>query len=40
MSIKNKNISFQASALLNRLIEEKTVCFGIDTAYQILSDSN
>ncbi|MDR1023970.1 MAG: hypothetical protein LBL94_11995 [Prevotellaceae bacterium] len=40
MSIRNKNISFQANALLDRLIEEKTVCFGIDTAYQILSNSS
>ncbi|MDR3183962.1 MAG: hypothetical protein LBT49_00950 [Prevotellaceae bacterium] len=40
MSIKNKNISFQANALLERLIEQKKVCFGIDTAYQILSDSS
>ena len=40
MPIKNKNISFQANALLNKLIEEKRTCFGIDTAYQILSNSN
>ena len=40
MSIKNKNISFQANALLNKLIEEKKVCFGIDTAYAILSNSS
>ena len=40
MSIKNKNISFQANALLDKLIEEKKVCFGIDTAYQILPDSS
>jgi predicted transcriptional regulator of viral defense system len=40
MAIKNKNISFQASTLLNNLIEEKRLCFSIDTAYRILSDSN
>jgi predicted transcriptional regulator of viral defense system len=40
MSIKNKNISFQANALLNQLIEEKRLCFGVGTAYRILSDSN
>ena len=40
MSIKNKNISFQANALLNKLIEEKRLCFGIDTAYQILPNSS
>lgn len=40
MSIKNKNISFQANALLDKLIEEKKVCFSIDTAYEILSNSN
>jgi len=40
MSIKNKNISFQANALLDKLIEEKKVCFSIDTAYSILSNSS
>jgi len=40
MSIKNKNISFQANALLDKLIEEKKVCFGIDTAYSILTNSS
>ena len=40
MDIKHKNISFQANALLNKLIEEKCLCFRIDTAYQILSNSN
>jgi len=40
MSIKNKNISFQANALLDKLIEEKKVCFNIDTAYKILSNSS
>jgi len=40
MSIKNKNISFQANALLDKLIEGKKVCFNIDTAYEILSNSS
>jgi len=40
MSIKNKNISFQANALLDNLFEDKKVCFGIDTAYKILSNSS
>jgi len=40
MSIKNKNISFQANALLSNLFENKKVCFGIDTAYKILSNSS
>jgi len=40
MSIKNKNISFQANALLGKLIDNKQLCFGIDTAYQLLSHSN
>ena len=40
MSIKNKNISYQANALLDNLIEDKKVCFGIDTAYKILSNSS
>jgi len=40
MTIKNKNISFQANALLDKLIEAKRLCFGIDAAYEILSDSN
>ena len=40
MSIKTKNISFQANALLDKLIEDKRLCFGIDTAYQILPNSS
>jgi len=40
MSIKNKNISFQANALLDKLIEGKKVCFGISTAYSILTNSS
>ena len=40
MPIKDKNISSQASALLSKLIEEKKVCFDMEVAYRILSDSN
>ena len=40
MSIKNKNVSFQANALLDKLIEDKKVCFDTDTAYEILSNSS
>jgi len=40
MSIKNKNISFQANALLDKLIEEKRICFDINTAYDILPNSS
>lgn len=40
MAIKNKNISFQAANLLNKLIEEDLLCFTIDKAYELLSDSN
>ena len=40
MSIKNKNISFQANALLDKLFEDKQVCFDIDIAYRILSNSS
>jgi len=40
MTIKDKNISFQANALFDKLFEEKRLCFGIDTAYRILSNSN
>ena len=40
MPIKSKNISFRANALLDKLIDEKKVCFGIDTAYQTLPNSS
>lgn len=40
MAIKDKNISFQASALLSKLIESKLFCFSIDTAYSLLPNSN
>ena len=40
MPIKNKNISFQANTLLDKLLEEKKSCFDIETAYKILKNSN
>lgn len=40
MAIKDKNLSFQATELLDKLIQSKQLCFGIDTAYQLLSNSN
>ena len=39
MAIKSKNISFQANAFLDNLIEEKCLCFSIE-AYKILSKSS
>jgi predicted transcriptional regulator of viral defense system len=38
--MKNKNISFQATNLLNKLLENQNQCFSIETAYKLLSDSN
>ena len=40
MAIKNKNISFQATNLLDKLLENKQLCFSIDKAYQLLPSSN
>lgn len=40
MATRNKNVSFQATKLLDKLIETKQLCFGIDTAYRLLPDSN
>lgn len=40
MAIKDKNISFQATNLLNKLLENKQLCFSIDKAYQLLPNSN
>lgn len=40
MAIKDKNMSFQATKLLDKLIEAKQLCFGIDNAYQLLPNSN
>jgi len=40
MAIKNKNISFQATNLLDKLIRTKQLCFDIDKAYQLLPNSN
>ncbi|MDX2246625.1 MAG: type IV toxin-antitoxin system AbiEi family antitoxin [Bacteroidia bacterium] len=39
MAIKNKNISFQAINLLDKLIETKQLGFDIDKAYQLLPNS-
>jgi predicted transcriptional regulator of viral defense system len=40
MATRDKNVSFQATKLLDKLIETKQLCFGIDTAYRLLPDSN
>lgn len=40
MTMRYKNISFQAANLLDKLIEAKQLCFGIDKAYQLLPNSN
>lgn len=40
MTTKDKNISFQASSLLDKLIETRLLCFSIDKAYQLLPNSN
>lgn len=40
MAIKNKNLSFQATNLLDKLIDAKVKCFSIDKAYQLLPNSN
>lgn len=40
MTIKDKNISFQAINLLDKLITTKQLCFSIDMAYQLLPGSN
>lgn len=40
MPIRNKNISYRAAQLLELLIENNQNCFSIDSAYQILQDSN
>jgi predicted transcriptional regulator of viral defense system len=39
MTIKNKNLSFQATELLDRLQQENLVCFSIDKAYELMSTS-
>lgn len=40
MAIRNKTMSFQTTNLLNKLIEAKQLCFGIDKTYQLLPNSN
>jgi len=40
MTIRSKNISFQASNLLDKLHKAQTQCFHISTAYQLLTNSN
>jgi predicted transcriptional regulator of viral defense system len=39
MAIKDKNLSFQASGLLDNLMQSKLRCFGIDKAYKLLPNS-
>jgi predicted transcriptional regulator of viral defense system len=40
MATKDKNLSFQATNLLDKLIEARQLCFSIDKAYQLLPTSN
>lgn len=40
MAIRDKNTSFQATNLLDKLIGTKQLCFSIDKAYQLLPNSN
>lgn len=40
MATKGKNLSFQATSLLDKLLEYKQSCFSIDQAYQLLANSN
>ena len=40
MAIRNKNLSFQATELLDQLNQAKQLCFGIDTANKLLPNSN
>jgi predicted transcriptional regulator of viral defense system len=40
MAIRDKNMSFQATKLLDKLIEAKQLCFSIDKAYKLLPNSN
>ena len=39
MAIKDKNLSFQATELLDKLMQSKLLCFGIDKAYKLLPNS-
>ena len=40
MAIKDKNLSFQATELLDRLLQTKQECFGIEKACELLPSSN
>ncbi len=40
MTIKNKNLSFQATELLDRLLQTKQECFDIEKACKLLPNSN
>lgn len=40
MATRDKHLSFQATNLLDKLIEAKQLCFSIDKAYQLLPNSN
>lgn len=40
MTIRNKNTSFQATNLLDKLFDTNQLCFSIDKAYQLLPDAN
>lgn len=40
MAIRNKNLSFQATELLDQLNQAKQLCFGIDKAKKLLPNSN
>lgn len=39
MAIKDKNLSFKATELLDKLFQSKLLCFGIDKAYKLLPNS-
>src|SRR5688500_1946174 len=40
MTIKGKNLSFQATNLLDRLLGEDISCFDLAKAYQLMPESN
>ena len=40
MAIKDKNLSFQATELLDKLLQAKQECFGIEKACKLLPNSN
>lgn len=39
MAIKDKNLSFKATELLDKLLQSKLLCFSIDKAYKLLPNS-